>query len=89
MNNTMMLGLFALGGLVFLNWAKNPLLGWTHKTYVPNDRQMIEQPPAAQRRPDNPSMILAPPAAQRRPDNPPMFTGRNRLPEDADLDIGI
>ena len=73
MNNTMMLGLFALGGLVFLNWAKNPLLGWTHKTYVPNDRQMIEQPPAA----------------QRRPDNPPMFTGRNRLPEDADLDIGI
>jgi hypothetical protein len=35
------------------------------------------------------ALILAPPAAQRRPDNPPMFTGRNRLPEDADLDIGI
>jgi len=79
MNNTMMLGLFALGGLAFLLLRGRVNTGNWGGSLLDSGRQSL---PAE-------ALILAPPAAQRRPDNPPMFRGRNRLPEDADLDIGI
>ena len=78
MNNTMMLGLFALGGLAYFLIQRGD---WRHWGGSLLDSGRPSLPAEA--------LILAPPAAQRRPDNPPMFRGRNRLPEDADLDIGI
>ncbi len=85
MNNTMMLGLFALGGLAFFLLRGRVNAGNGGGSLSP----MMRREPLIIDLREDPSMILAPPAAQRRPDNPPMFTGRNRLPEDADLDIGI
>ena len=62
-----MMGILLIGGLAFVGW------------------QMFT-------RTRNQALVEAPPAAQQRPDNPPAslsWRGNNQLPEDVDVDIGI
>ena len=62
----MMMGMLVLGGLgffIFQSWRQSQMA-------------IVEAPPAAQQRPDNPPANLS-------------WRGRNQLPEDVDVDIGI